>query len=108
MASLPTQFAGVTVVTKANVYFDGKVISHSVIFADGSKKTLGLIYPGSYHFGTGAPERMEIVAGACNVVLDGQTGSKSYGINEYFDVAGKSGFTIEVKDGICEYICSFL
>ncbi|MFA6289228.1 MAG: pyrimidine/purine nucleoside phosphorylase [Opitutaceae bacterium] len=108
MASLPTQFAGVTVVTKANVYFDGKVVSHSVLFADGTKKTLGLIYPGSYHFGTDAPERMEIVAGACKVTLDGQTAVKSYDAGTYFDVAGKSGFTIEVTAGVCEYICSFL
>lgn len=108
MASLPTQFPGVTVATKANVYFDGKVVSHSVIFADGSKKTLGLIYPGSYHFGTGAPERMEIVAGSCKVTLDGQTVVKAYDAGTYFDVPGKSGFTIEVAGGICEYICSFL
>ena len=54
MSSLPEKFPGVTVLTKANVYFDGKVVSHSVLFPDGSKKTLGLIYPGSYHFGTGA------------------------------------------------------
>jgi len=107
MANLPTQFPGVTVVTKANIYFDGKVVSHSVLFADGSKKTLGLIYPGSFHFGTGAPERMEIVAGKCTVTLDGQAGTKVYGPNEYFDVPGNSGFTIEVA-GICEYICSFL
>jgi uncharacterized protein YaiE (UPF0345 family) len=106
--SFPTEFAGVKVVTKANVYFDGKVVSHSVLFADGSKKTLGLIYPGSYHFGTGAPERMEIVAGTCKVTLDGQTAVKTYGANEYFDVAGNSGFTIEVTSGLCEYICSFL
>jgi uncharacterized protein YaiE (UPF0345 family) len=108
MANLPTQFAGVTVVTKANVYFDGKVVSHSVLFSDGSKKTLGLIYPGSYHFGTGAPERMEIVAGSCKVTLDGQSAVKTYGANEYFDVPGNSGFTIEVASGLCEYICSFL
>jgi uncharacterized protein YaiE (UPF0345 family) len=108
MANLPTQFAGVTVVTKANVYFDGKVISHSVIFADSTKKTLGLIYPGSYHFGTGAPERMEIVAGSCKVTLDGQTVVKIYNAGEHFDVPGKSGFTIEVASGLCEYICSFL
>ncbi|HEU5080786.1 MAG TPA: pyrimidine/purine nucleoside phosphorylase [Opitutaceae bacterium] len=107
MANLPTQFAGVTVVTKANVYFDGKVISHSVLFADGTKKTLGLIYPGSYHFGTGAPERMEIVAGKCTVTLDGKQETKSYSANEYFDVPGNSGFTIETA-GLCEYICSFL
>ena len=72
MPSLPSQFTGVTVAAKANVYFDGKVVSHSVLFPDGTKKTLGLIYPGSFHFGTGAPERMEIVAGACRVTLDGQ------------------------------------
>ena len=108
MANLPTQFAGVTVVTKANVYFDGKVISHTVVFADSTKKTLGLIYPGSYHFGTGAPERMEVVAGSCKVTLDGQTAVKTYNAGEYFDVPGKSGFTIEVAGTICEYICSYL
>ncbi len=107
MANLPTQFAGVTVVTKANVYFNGNVVSHSVLFADGSKKTLGLIYPGSYHFGTAAAERMEIVAGACTVTLDGKTDSKPYAANEYFDVAANSGFTIQVS-ALCEYICSFL
>ena len=108
MATLPAQFAGVTVVTKANVYFDGKVVSHSVLFADGSKKTLGLIYAGSYHFGTDAAERMEIVAGTCKVTLDGQSAVKTYGTGEYFDVPAKSGFTIEVAAGIAEYICSFL
>ncbi len=108
MASFPTEFSGVKVVTKANVYFDGKVVSHSVLFPDGSKKTLGLIYPGSYHFGTGAPERMEIVAGDCKVTLDGQPAVKTYSANQYFDVPGNSGFTIEVSAGLCEYICSFL
>jgi uncharacterized protein YaiE (UPF0345 family) len=108
MANLPTQFAGVTVVTKANVYFDGNVVSHTVLFADGSKKTLGLIYPGSYHFGTDAAERMEIVAGECKVTLDGQSTVNTYGAGTYFDVAAKSGFTIEVSTGIAEYICSFL
>ena len=106
--SLPTQFSGVTVHTKANIYFDGKVVSHTVLMPDGAKKTLGLIYPGSYHFGTGAPERMEIVAGACRVTLDGSTAAQDYAAGTFFDVPGKSGFTIEVKTDICEYICSFL
>jgi uncharacterized protein YaiE (UPF0345 family) len=108
MPNLPEKFAGVTVVTKANIYFDGKVVSHSVLFSDGTKKTLGLIYPGSYHFGTGTPERMEIVAGACRVTLDGQTAVRDYAAGQSFDVPGKSGFTIEVAGGLCEYICSFL
>ncbi len=103
-----TSFQHVTVDAKANVYFDGKVVSHSVHFADGSKKTLGLIYPGSYHFGTAAPERMEIIAGSCRVVLDDGTDTLAIEAGSAFDVAGNSGFTIEVEDGICEYICSFL
>jgi len=45
----------------------------TILFADSSKKTLGLIYPGSYHFGTDAAERMEITDGACDVQLDGTT-----------------------------------
>ncbi len=106
--SLPSSFAGVTVHTKANVYFDGRVVSHTVLLPDGAKKTLGLIHPGSYHFGTDAPERMEIVAGACRVTLDGQTTAGNYAAGTHFDVPGKSGFTIEVKSGLCEYICSFL
>ena len=106
--ALPSSFTGVTVHAKANIYFDGRVVRHTVLLPDGAKKTLGLIYPGSYHFGTGAPERMEIVAGSCDVTLDGQTGLKNYAEGTAFDVPGKSGFTIEVKTGICEYICTFL
>jgi uncharacterized protein YaiE (UPF0345 family) len=108
MSSLPAHFAGVTVATKANVYFDGNVVSHTVLFNDSSKKTLGLIRPGTYHFNTGAPERMEIVAGACTVTLDESRVKHEYAAGTYFDVPGNSGFTISVSSGLCEYICSFL
>lgn len=106
--SVPTEFSSVTVVAKANVYFDGKVVSHTVRFPDGSRKTLGLIYPGRFHFGTDAAERMEIVAGSCRVKVDGQSAEQSYTAGQAFDVPAKSGFDIEVSGGICEYICSFL
>ncbi len=108
MSGVPERFNDVSAVTKANVYFDGKVVSHTLHFPNGSKKTLGLIYPGKYHFGTDAAERMEIVAGKCSVMLDGAQGQNGYGAGNSFDVPGKSGFTIEVSEGICEYICSFL
>jgi purine/pyrimidine-nucleoside phosphorylase len=108
MSSLATRFDGVAVLTKANVYFDGNVVSHTVLFADGSKKTLGLIRPGSYFFGTAAAERMEIVAGACRVTLKDQSATQAYGAGTAFDVPANSGFTIEVESGLCEYICSFL
>lgn len=106
--SIPTEFRGVTAVTKANVYFEGKVVSHSLLFPDGTKKTLGLIYPGRFHFGTDKAERMEIVAGQCSVKLDGQAAVNTYPVGQVFEVPAKSGFDIEVKQGVCEYICSFL
>ena len=108
MASIPNEFRGVTAVAKANVYFDGKVVSHTILFPDGSKKTLGLIYPGKFHFGTDKAERMEIVAGTCQVKLDGHPQIDSYAAGQVFDVPAKSGFDIEVPEGICEYVCSFL
>ena len=108
MPPFPPQFVGVTVVVKANVYFDGNVVSHTVLFKDDTKKTLGLIRPGTYHFNTGAPERMEIIAGACRVTLDGAKETLDHAAGAFFDVPGKSGFTIVVASGLCEYICSFL
>jgi uncharacterized protein YaiE (UPF0345 family) len=101
------ELANVTVTAKANIYFDGRVVSHSLRFADGSKQTVGLIYPGEYHFGTEAPERMQIISGSCRVQLDGQPRTLEYGPDTSFDVPGKSGFTISVASGITEYICSF-
>jgi uncharacterized protein YaiE (UPF0345 family) len=105
---VPAEFENVTAVAKANVYFEGKVVSHSILAADGSKRTLGLIYPGKFHFGTEKAERMEIVAGTCAVKIDGDSTVHSYSAGQAFDVPSQSGFDIDVQSGICEYICSFL
>ncbi|HMV39762.1 MAG TPA: pyrimidine/purine nucleoside phosphorylase [Plasticicumulans sp.] len=104
----PTQIDQVSVPVKANVYFDGKVVSHTLLHADGSKQTLGLIQPGEYRFSTGAPERMDIVAGNCRVRLAGLPDWSGYASGESFDVPGDSAFEIAVDDGLCEYLCSFL
>ena len=106
-ASIASEFRNVTAVAKANVYFDGKVVSHTIMFQDGTKKTLGLIYPGKFHFGTDKAERMEIVAGSCSVKVAGGAEMR-YATGQSFDVPAKSGFDIEVSTGICEYICSFI
>jgi purine/pyrimidine-nucleoside phosphorylase len=108
MASIPNEFRGVTAHTKANIYFEGKVVSYTLLFPDGSKKTLGLIYPGQYHFGTDKAERMEIVAGQCNIKLDGKSARSTHTAGQAFEVPAKSGYDIEVKSGICQYICSYL
>ena len=96
------------ITAKANVYFEGKVVSHSLTTEEGESKSIGLIFPGSYHFGTGAPERMDIISGSCKVVVDGTSETLEVDAGSAFEVAGNSGFTITVEDCICEYICSYL
>ncbi|MDY0269442.1 pyrimidine/purine nucleoside phosphorylase [Trichloromonas sp.] len=103
----PEAFSQVTAACKANIYFDGKVVSHTLTLADDSRKTLGLIYPGTYKFTTSVPEKMEIIAGACRVRIAGQGDWISFPAGTWFDVPGNSFFEIEVTDGIAEYVCSF-
>jgi uncharacterized protein YaiE (UPF0345 family) len=101
-----SQFDGVSVVKKANVYFDGRCISHTVLFPDGSRKTLGVILPGTLTFNTGAPEGMEITAGTCRVRLDGEREWQTYGPGETFEVPGNSRFDIEAVE-LLDYVCHF-
>lgn len=105
--AVPEKLQNVSVDLKANVYFDGKVVSHSVYDVTGAKKTLGLIYPGSYQFSTGAPERMVIVNGSCKVKLAGEEEWKTYAAGMDFRVPGNSAFEISVLRGITEYLCIF-
>ena len=102
------EFSNVTASAKANVYFEGRVVSHGITLEDGSKKSFGLIYPGSYHFGTEAAECMEITDGLCSVTIDGSDEVTNYSAGESFHVEANSGFIIEVSEGICQYICSYL
>jgi purine/pyrimidine-nucleoside phosphorylase len=103
----PAQFENVTAVCKANVYFDGKVVSHTVLLPGGAKKTLGLIYPGEFTFTTGAPELMQIVEGACRVRLKGATVWTPHAAGTEFRVPGHSSFDIAVDAGLAQYVCSF-
>lgn len=104
---MPERFEDVSVICKANVYFDGRVASHTVLFPDGRKKTIGLIYPGAFKFNTDAPERMEIISGACRVRQAGEDRWEPYAAGTFFMVPGNSSFEIAVEDGIAEYVCSF-
>ncbi|MGV1097863.1 pyrimidine/purine nucleoside phosphorylase [Thiovibrio sp. JS02] len=102
-----SEFTNVTIVKKANVYFDGKVTSRSVIFADGSKKTLGVMLPGEYEFGTADKELMEIMAGELEVLLPGASGWQTVKGGESFEVPANAKFGLKVKT-LTDYCCSFL
>ena len=102
-----SQFDNVSVVKKANVFFDGKCVSHSVYFPDGTRKTVGIIMPGSQlTFNVGTPELMEITSGTCEVKIAGETAFKAYAAGTSFRVAENSSFEIHAKDEV-NYVCSF-
>lgn len=106
-SAAPEKFENVTAVCKANLYFDGKVVSHTILLPGGVKKTLGLIYPGTFRFSTGVAEKMEIIAGSCRVRLDGKEQWSSYTAGTFFTVPANAAFDIVVEQGVAEYVCSY-
>lgn len=102
-----SEFNNVTIVKKANVYFDGKVNSRTIRFADGSSKTLGFMQAGEYTFNTAAPELMEILAGELEVQLPGSEAWLAVTGGESFNVPANSQFTMRVT-APSDYCCSFL
>ena len=101
------RFENVTVIKKANLYFDGNVASHTVLFADGTRKTLGVVQPGQYEFETADSERMEILSGCMKVMLPGyedwDTHLEGYG----FEVPANTKFIIYATE-VTEYCCSYI
>lgn len=97
---------GARVATQANVYFDGKCVSHAVTMPDGSRKSVGVVLPAQLTFRTAAPEIMECVAGACEYRLAGSDQWRASGPGERFSVPADSSFDIRV-DAAYHYICHF-
>ncbi|HBF35069.1 TPA: hypothetical protein DDW35_10965 [Candidatus Sumerlaeota bacterium] len=101
------EFKNVSIIKKANVYFDGKVTSRTVLFADGTKKTLGIMLPGEYQFNTGDKEIMEILGGTMDVLLPGAEVWRSFQEGDAFEVPADSKFKLKVKT-VSDYCCSYL
>ncbi len=102
-----SEFTNVTVVREANVFFNGGVVSRTVIFPDGTKKTLGIMQPGEYTFNTGAAEIMEILSGELDLKFPGSDLWDRIGGGESFNVPANSAFTMRVLS-LTDYCCSFL
>jgi uncharacterized protein YaiE (UPF0345 family) len=92
--------------TRANVYFDGKCVSHGIELADGTKKSVGVILPATLRFTTGAPEVMDVVEGECRIKLANSESWTSYTAGQSFSVPGQSAFDIEVTKTM-HYVCHF-
>lgn len=101
-----SQFDNVSVIKKANVYFDGRCVSHTVLLEDGTRKTLGVIFPSLLTFNTAEPEVMDVVSGRCKVRLEGEANWKEYAAGQSFQVPGNSRFEIETTEPM-DYVCHF-
>ncbi len=101
-----SEFKNVTVVKKANIYFGGQVTSRSVLFADGTKKTLGVMQPGEYEFSTGVAEIMEVLSGELKWQLKGEHEWKKVVGGESFSVPANSVFLVKMSV-VTDYCCSF-
>lgn len=96
----------VTVIPRANVYYDGSVTSRTVIMPDGTRKTLGIMQPGEYSFNTESRELMEVMAGKARVLLPGEEEWRTYGEGETFEVGANSSFRISTNS-VLDYCCSY-
>jgi len=101
-----TEFKDVTIIKKANIYFDGKVTSRSLNFPDGSRKTLGIMLPGDYEFNTDNKEIIEILSGNLEISLPGEEGWRKVGAGDTFEVPAQSKFGLRIKE-ITDYVCSY-
>lgn len=101
-----SQFEAVTVVREANIYFNGQVTSRTVLFPDGTKKTLGIMLPGEYEFGTAEAELMEVLAGELEVKLPGSDDFVTFGAGQSFEVPANSKFQLHVT-AVADYCCSY-
>jgi len=99
-------FKNVDVKKTANIYDGGRVSSRTITTADGKMKTLGVMLPGTYHFNTDAPERIDVQQGRCRVKRAGESAWSEYRSGDSFDVPGRSSFDIDVTE-LLDYICHF-
>lgn len=99
---------GITVITKANVYFDGRCVSHSIVASDGTERSVGVVLPAELTFETGRAEIMETVAGSCEVLLPGRSDWRRIGSGGSFQVPAQSSFRIRVTQEPYHYLCHYV
>lgn len=100
-------FENVTVKKSVNAYFDGKVTSRTITFENGETKSLGVMLPGAYTFGTADREIMEIMSGKLRVKLPGSDTWKEISGGESFEVEANASFDVDVSE-ITDYCCSYI
>ena len=99
------QFDQVSVGKKANVYFDGKCVSHTVTLADGTRKSVGVILPSTLRFDLTTKEVMEVADGTAYVSINGEA-EKSFSAGQSWTVEAGAYFVIRADQPV-HYVCHF-
>ncbi len=99
------QFDGVSVGKKANVYFDGKCVSHTVTLPDGVRKSVGVILPSTLRFDLSTKEVMEVVEGMAYVSINGQA-ERTFTAGQSWTVEAGGYFVIRAEQPV-HYVCHF-
>ena len=99
-------FKNVDVDKKANIYFEGKVISRNIFLDNGSKKTLGVMLKGKYEFSTVSRELMELVSGKLNLKREEDDDWVLITEGMEFSVPRDSSFKLEILE-LVNYTCSY-
>ena len=105
--NFPEQYENVKVKTLANIYFEGKVVSHTIWDSKGGQLTLGIMLPGTYVFNTGDPELMEVTAGVLRARIEGEDEWGIYPAGQSFRVPANTAFEVVVEGAVAQYICTF-
>jgi len=100
------QLKNITITKEANIYYEGKVTSRSIVLADGSVQSLGIMMPGEYTFGTKEAEIMEMMSGELEIRLPGEEW-KTLSTPETFNVPANSSFDLKIKT-VTDYCCSYI
>ncbi len=101
-----SKFENVTIIKEANIYYDGKVTSRTVEFGNGEIKSLGIMLPGEYTFGTNEAEIMEMLSGELEIKLPGEEW-KTLSTPETFNVPANASFDLKIKT-VTDYCCSYI
>ncbi|MEN9295675.1 MAG: pyrimidine/purine nucleoside phosphorylase [Burkholderiaceae bacterium] len=99
------QFEQVTVNKKANVFFDGKCVSHTVTLASGERKSVGVILPSTLRFDLSTREVMEVVDGTAHVSINGAA-EQAYAAGQSWTVEAGGYFIIRAEAPV-HYVCHF-
>ena len=100
------EFNNVSIAKAANILFEGNITSRTIVFEDGSRKTLGIMLQGEYELNTVHKEIMDIQRGVLEVLLPAQEWVKYEGPAS-FEIQANSKFKLRVHS-LVDYCCSFI